>query len=121
MPKRRYERQAPTHEWSQIRPLLKDTAQIKYELIRPCGRILALNRQLYHLQMPRSADHTKKELSFQSAYRHHYWFVDIRYLDMHHLGGEMIYCISILEGYSRAILASAVTRRQNFEEYIAVL
>jgi len=33
----------------------------------------------------------------------------------------MIYCISILEGYSRAILASAVTRRQTFEEYIAVL
>jgi putative transposase len=42
-------------------------------------------------------------------------------LDMHTLGGEMIYCISILEGYSRAILASAVTRRQTFEEYVAVL
>jgi len=40
---------------------------------------------------------------------------------MHQLGGGMIYCISILEGYSRAILASAVTRRQNFEEYVAVL
>jgi putative transposase len=88
---------------------------------RTCGRILALNRQLYHLQMPRSGEHTKKELPFQSEYRHHYWFVDIRYLDMHKLGGEMIYCISILEGYSRAILASAVTHRQNFEEYIAVL
>jgi transposase len=35
MPKRRYERREPTHEWSQIRPLLKDTTQIKYELIRP--------------------------------------------------------------------------------------
>ncbi len=35
MPKRRYERQEPTHEWSQIRPRLKDAAQIKYELIRP--------------------------------------------------------------------------------------
>ena len=35
MPKRRYERREPTHEWSQIRPHLKDTAQIKYELIRP--------------------------------------------------------------------------------------
>ncbi len=88
---------------------------------RTCGRILALNRQLYHLQMPRKSEHTKKELPFQSDYRHHYWFVDIRYLDMHKLGGEMIYCISVLDGYSRAILASAVTRRQNFEEYIAVL
>jgi transposase InsO family protein len=71
--------------------------------------------------MPQKGGHLKKELPFRSAYRHHYWFVDIRYLDMHQLGGDMIYCISILEGYSRAILASAVTRRQNFEEYIAVL
>jgi transposase InsO family protein len=46
--------------------------------------------------------------------------VDIRYLDMHDLSEGMIYCISILEGYSRAILASAVTRRQTFEAYIAV-
>jgi hypothetical protein len=35
MPKRRYERREPTHEWAQIRPHLKDTAQIPYELIRP--------------------------------------------------------------------------------------
>jgi putative transposase len=88
---------------------------------RTCGRILALNRHLYHLQMPKRGEHEKRELPFHSAYRHHYWFVDIRYLDMHQLGEGMVYCISILEGYSRAILASAVTRRQNFEEYIAVL
>jgi transposase len=35
MPKRRYQRREPTHEWSHIRPLLKDAAQIRYELIRP--------------------------------------------------------------------------------------
>jgi putative transposase len=35
MPKRRYEHREPTHEWQQIRPLLKDTAQINYEIIRP--------------------------------------------------------------------------------------
>ena len=28
MPKRRYEQREPTHDWQQIRPLLKDTAQI---------------------------------------------------------------------------------------------
>ncbi len=88
---------------------------------RTCGRILALNRALYHLQMPRIGEHPKKEMPFKAAYRHQYWSVDIRYLDMHQLGGGMIYCISILENYSRAILASAVTWRQNFEEYIAVL
>src|SRR5438105_13388837 len=36
MPKRRYEQREPTHDWQQIRPLLKDTAQITYEVIRPC-------------------------------------------------------------------------------------
>src|SRR5207248_4067002 len=35
MPKRRYERREPTHDWKQIQPLLKDTAQINYEVIRP--------------------------------------------------------------------------------------
>jgi hypothetical protein len=34
MPKRRYESREPTHEWQQIRPLLQDTAQITYEIIR---------------------------------------------------------------------------------------
>jgi hypothetical protein len=29
--------------------------------------------------------------------------VDIRYLDMHRLGGGMIYCISILENFSRGV------------------
>lgn len=89
---------------------------------RTCGRILALNRELYHLQMPSKSKHPKKEMPFKAEYRHQYWSVDIRYLDMHRLPDEdKIYCISILENYSRAILASAVTRRQNFEEYIAVL
>ena len=88
---------------------------------RTCGRILALNRELYHLSMPATSGRPKKEFPFSSERRHQYWFVDMRYLDMHTLGGGMIYCISILEGYSRAILASAVTRRQNFEEYVAVL
>src|SRR5438045_7747204 len=35
MPKRRYERRERTHDWKQIQPLLKDTAQINYEVIRP--------------------------------------------------------------------------------------
>jgi len=35
MPKQRYERRELTHEWSQIRPLLKDPTQIQYEILRP--------------------------------------------------------------------------------------
>ncbi len=89
---------------------------------RTCGRILALNRELYHLQMPRKGPgHPKKEPPFKAEKRHQYWSVDIRYLDMHHLDEGMIYCISILENYSRAILASAVSRKQDSEAYLSVL
>ena len=35
MPKRRYERREPTHDWQQIRALFKDSAQITYEILRP--------------------------------------------------------------------------------------
>jgi transposase len=35
MPKQRYKRREPTHEWAQIRPLLKDPTQIQYEILRP--------------------------------------------------------------------------------------
>src|SRR5579859_276685 len=35
MPKQRYERRELTHDWSQIRPLLKDPTQIQYEILRP--------------------------------------------------------------------------------------
>jgi putative transposase len=46
----------------------------------------------------------------------------IRYIDMHRLKGEdKIYCISILENFSRAILSSAITRRQDTEAYLSVL
>lgn len=35
MPNNRYQRREPTHNWDDIRPLLKDSAQITYEIIRP--------------------------------------------------------------------------------------
>lgn len=89
---------------------------------RTCGRILALNRKLYHLQMPTKSERFKAKMPFKAERRHQFWSVDIRYLDMHRLENEdQISCISILENFSRAILASAVTRRQDTEAYLAVL
>lgn len=35
MPKHKYQRREPTHDWQELRPLLKDPAQISYEIIRP--------------------------------------------------------------------------------------
>jgi len=86
-----------------------------------CGRLLALNRDLYHLQISQKGEHPKAEMPFKPERRHQFWSVDIRYLDMHRLGGGEVYCISILENFSRAVLASAISRRQDTEAYFAVL
>ena len=60
-------------------------------------------------------------MPFRASRRHELWSVDIRYLDMHTLEGvEMVYCISILENFSRAILASAISLRQDNEAFFAV-
>jgi hypothetical protein len=40
---------------------------------------------------------------------------------MHRLDEDPVYCISILENYSRAIVASALTRRQDASAFLAVL
>ncbi len=85
-----------------------------------CGRYLSINRKLYHLQVPRKP-RPKADMPFRAGRRHQYWSVDIRYLDMHRLGGGMIYCISVLENFSRAILASAISRKQDNEAFFAVL
>jgi putative transposase len=88
---------------------------------RTCGRILVLNRDLYHLQVPHHGGRPKAIPPFKAERRHQFWSVDIRYLDMHRLGGGEIYCISVLENFSRSVLASAISRRQDTEAYFAVL
>jgi transposase len=88
---------------------------------RTCGRILARNRQLYQALRAEAAEQPPKAMPFAATRRHQYWTVDIRYLDMHRLGGGNIYCITILENYSRAILASALTRTQDLTAYLLVL
>lgn len=40
---------------------------------------------------------------------------------MHRIGKGMIYCISVMENFSRAILASAISRKQDNEAFFAVL
>jgi putative transposase len=88
---------------------------------RTCGRILALNRKLYGLARPAPAPHTPKPMPFAAQRRHQIWSVDLRYLDMHRLGGGNIYVISILDNYSRAILASGLSRTQDLTAYLLVL
>lgn len=86
-----------------------------------CGRLLELNRDLYHLQMRSHGGRPKAVPPFKASHRHEIWSVDIRYLDMHRLENvEMVYCISILENFSRAVLASAISLRQDTEAFFAV-
>jgi hypothetical protein len=59
-------------------------------------------------------------MPFRARYRHQYWTVDIRYLK-HQLGGGNVYCITLLENYSRAVLASALSRTQDTTAYLIVL
>jgi transposase InsO family protein len=88
---------------------------------RTCGRILARNRKLYGLRGPDAKPREPRAMPFKAAYRHQYWTTDIRYIDVHQLGGGNIYCISILENYSRAIMASAISRSQATPAFLSVL
>ncbi len=87
---------------------------------RTCGRMLALNRALYNMPQVKVQVRIKKRMPFRGAYRHQYWTVDVRYID-HQLGGGKIYVIAIMENYSRAIVASAVSRWQDTTAYLRVL
>ncbi len=89
-----------------------------------CGRILARVREIYGYEKPTSGGGSKKPMPFASNRHHEFWTADVRYLDM--LGEElleegMIYSIAIMENYSRAILSSVVTRRQDLNAFLAVL
>ncbi len=89
-----------------------------------CGRLLALNRSLYGIEIPKGgAPRQKKEMPFKATFRHQYWSVDVRYIEEHRIPDVKgpIYLISILENYSRAILASKISHTQNQYDYLEVL
>jgi Integrase core domain. len=99
--------------------------QIGIKLSRAtCGRLLALNRSLYSIEMPKgSAPREKKDMPFKAMFRHEYWSVDVRYIEEHRVPDVKgpIYLISILENYSRAVLASKISPTQNQWDYLQVL
>jgi hypothetical protein len=84
-----------------------------------CGRILALNRTLYGLPKPAPAAQNPKPMPFAAQRRHHYWTADIRYLD-HGLGDFKVYSITVLDNYSRAIVASGLSRTQDLTALLMV-
>ena len=89
--------------------------------LRTCGRILAQNRAVLQSLTPLAAPRPARPMPFHAVRPHQYWSADIRYLDMHHVGPGKIYVVTILDNYSRAILASVLARRQNSATFLAVL
>ena len=63
---------------------------------RPCGRMVALNRDRYPMPKPLPTPHTPKPMPFRAAYRHQFWSVDLRYRE-HQLGRGTMYSMTILE------------------------
>jgi hypothetical protein len=89
---------------------------------RTCGRILALHRALGAPRSAPSVPHEAQPMPFAALRRHQYWSVDIRYIEDHSLGtGKPAYVISILENFSRALLASAISPRQDLTAFLIVL
>ncbi len=85
-----------------------------------CGRIMARNRKLYGLAKPVRDPHTKTPQPFAAVRRHQYRSVDIGHLDMANIGMK-VYCVTILENYSRAILASGLFPAQDLAAYLMIL
>jgi transposase len=100
-------------------------AALKQEGIRlspsTVGRIAAANRAAHRTTTEARPPREKRAMPFKAVRPHQYWSIDLRYLDMHTLGGGMIYCLTILDNYSRAVLASVVSRAQDLTTYLLIL
>ena len=77
---------------------------------RTVGRIMALNKRVYddipHVPQ-RGHKPPPQPHPYKAQYRHEYWFIDGRQMDIA-LDGVKWWSILILEGYSRTILAGAM-------------
>ena len=96
--------------------------QMGFDLSRAtCGRILAQVRELYGYEKPRGGGQPRA-MPFAASGRHEVWSADVRHLDMVDEGpvGSKAYSVTVMDNYSRAILSSAVTRRQDLSAFLSV-
>lgn len=89
---------------------------------RTCGRIMAKHRALYGWEKPKGSNKPKKEMPFKASRRHEFWSIDVRYIEHHHLPDVPgpVYVISILENFSRMLLASSISEKQDTAAYLRV-
>ena len=89
---------------------------------RTCRRILALHRDLGLASRPAVEPREPQAHPFAATRRHQIWSVDIRYIEDHRLETpKPVYVIAVLENYSRALLASLLSPRQDLTAYLVVL
>ncbi|MBA3824228.1 MAG: transposase [Ktedonobacterales bacterium] len=91
---------------------------------RTCGRIMAEHRTLYGIgkelaEEPRPA----RDHPFKGSHRHERWCLDIRYIEKHQVPGAKgaLYVITIMDAFSRAILASGLFQSQALSCVLIVL
>ena len=90
------------------------------------GRAMAINRRVQGAPDPwqsardeQAAAGEPRHLPYRPHYRHHLWFVDIRYLVK--IEGRWVYSLCILEGYSRKILAGMASEHQDLPALLQLL
>ena len=88
---------------------------------RTVGRILAAIREAEGIEKPSKGRKEPREVPFEASYRHEIWTSDVRYLKHSIPETGQVYVISILENYSRVMLASAVSLTQDKIAYLSVL
>ena len=90
---------------------------------RTCGRIMAENRQLYGLTKQGTEKKEPKPHPFAARFRHEIWSLDIRYIEKHHIPEIKgpFYVISVMDNFSRAILASDIYQAQYLASVLIVL
>lgn len=80
-------------------------------------------REVYGYEKPEGGGGaTTRAMPFAASARHEAWSADVRHLDMvdESLVGSKAYVVTVMDNYSRAILSSAVTRRQDLRAFLSV-
>src|ERR687897_216637 len=98
--------------------------QMGFDLSRAtCGRILAMIREVYGYEKPEGGGKAERMMPFAATKRHQIWSADVWHLDMvdESLVGSKAHAVTVMDNYSRAILSSAVTRRQDLFAFLSVL
>ena len=98
--------------------------QMGFDLSRAtCGRILAMIREVYGYEKPEGGGKAERMMPFAATKRHQIWSADVWHLDMvdESLVGSKAHAVTVMDNYLRAILSSAVTRRQDLFAFLSVL